>query len=270
MFEDITNPLLSICIATYQRRDMIMPLVVNILSRPGDIELRVHVDGSNDGSYEALLTISDPRIHVTYAPNGGKACSMYRLVNDARGLFTMTYDDDDKLDLDALQTVLADCGKELDEACCGFIYHHRSTEGGRLGSRFPSKRSNFLKLRADEGVIGDKREVVRTSLLQAVIEDPRGRFRRIPMSLYWGRIGLTHDVLCREIEIGEHGYELTGITSNIAAIKRRDAWPMYVTHATRLRGWFKGRYRSPAFALRSALAMVRYGLISLKQEFDRA
>jgi len=248
---------------------MVVALIGGILTQPGDFEVLVHVDGSDDGTVEALGGIVDQRLRITAGPNAGRAMAMTRMVRNARGQFVMIYDDDDKLDAAGLALILSDCGLPLDDRCCGYIYHYRTPDGGRQGPAFGTPRSNFLKLRADQGVTGDKREVVRGDLLKAALEPRAEEFRRIPTSLYWARIALTHDVICRELTIGEHTYQAGGMTANISKMKHRDPWPIYLTHLLRLRGWFWGRYRSPRFALRSAVAAAHYGWRALAARVAR-
>lgn len=253
-------PLLSICIATYNRCDRVLKLVRDLLAVPGAFEVCVHVDGSTDGTVEALATVSDARLSVTHAENVGKGGALLAAIRNAKGKFIMPYDDDDSLYAEGLRTVLGDCSKPLADGVVGFIYHLEDAAGVRVGTSFPVERSNFLALRADHGVTGDKKEVVDAAALQEVLYDSRGKFRRVSSSLYWARLALRYDVCCRDLVIGQKVYLPGGITANIRALKRKNAFPMVLLYATHVRGFLARRYRSVRFFVKAVAGILYYGV----------
>jgi hypothetical protein len=131
------------------------------------------------------------------------------------------------------------------------------------------ERSNFLALRADMRVRGDKKEVVLAEMLRKVCFDPCGAFRRSPVSLNWSRISLTMDVICRDISIGQKFYLAGGLTSRASQLKRANAFPMFLLYRTHLSGYLRGRYRSRRYAGRAAFAAMLYGSLALAQRFAR-
>jgi glycosyltransferase involved in cell wall biosynthesis len=256
------GPLLSICIATFNRRDRLLKLIHGVLDVPGAFEVCVHVDGSTDGTLEALRAISDARLVVTSGANVGKGGALLAAIKSARGAFIMPYDDDDLLYAQGLEAVLKDCSKPLPDGVVGFIYHLEDQTGLRVGGDFPVERSNFLALRADHGVTGDKKEVVRAGALREVLYDSQGRFRRVSSSLYWARLALRFDVYCRNLVIGQKIYLAGGITANISTVKRRNAYPMVLIYAAHVHGFLSRRYESLRYFLKAVLGVMYYGMYS--------
>lgn len=257
-----TKVSLSICIPTYNRLERIERLVKTLLKSDPDFELLVHVDGSDDNSYHKLLEIEDSRLRVSFAPNKGRAESLRLLIDRATRGFIMLYDDDDWILPGALSTILKDCEKPLPAYVAGYVYHMESKQGERIGNAFPTQRSNFIALRADHGVWGDKKEVVRTSLLKAACQDVGGEFRRVPTSLYWSRIALHNDVICQNVIVGGKDYLEGGLSSRISQVKKDNALPMALLQATRIRAFFLGRYRNPRFLAKAIGGMLYYGTLA--------
>jgi glycosyltransferase involved in cell wall biosynthesis len=255
--DDIT--LLSICIPTFNRRERVAPLVRDLLSAPGAFEVCVHVDGSIDGTVEELATIVDARLVVSSSVNRGRASALVGACRQARGRFIMIFDDDDTLSHEGLQAVLADCARLLPAETIGYIYHLAGETGDRIGDSFPTDRSNFLALRADHRIRGDKKEVVLAEALKAALYDGRGRFRRVPTSLMWSRLGMRHDVICRNSVIGRKVYLANGMTGNIAKLKSRDAYPMALLYATHIAAFVRGRYSSPRYFTKAVAGLALHG-----------
>lgn len=257
--DEQSRPLLSICIATYNRRELILKLVRDLLAVDGSFEVCVQVDGSNDGTMEALSRLTDARLRVKAAPNQGKGGALLEAFRAAKGKFLMPFDDDDLLYADGLRTILDDCAGPIPTGAVGFIYHLESQDGCRVGSLFPVPISNFLALRADHAVTGDKKEVVLSDALHAIAYDSRGRYKRVSSSLYWSRLARDFDVVCRNVIVGQKNYLADGITANIGAIKRRDAYPMALIYRAHIAGFIAGRYRSLRFLCKALAGFVYYG-----------
>lgn len=255
------EPLLSICIPTYNRHASLLPLVRRLLDSPGDFELCVAIDGSTDGSEAALATLADARLVVSSGPNRGRAAALAAAAGLARGRYLMLFDDDDTLTADGLATVLADCAAPLPAGCLGYVYHLGDESGQRCGSAFPCERTNLLQLRADLGVRGDKKEVVLASALRQAMARGPANYRRVPTSLYWSRLALFGDVICRHVVIGVKRYLPGGMSQRVRGLKAANAYPMLLLYLTHLRG-FGSRYRSLLFALRACAALPVYALLA--------
>jgi glycosyltransferase involved in cell wall biosynthesis len=260
--EPARPPALSVCIPTYQRRERMLSLLGDLMDLGPSVEICIHVDGSTDGTIEALRERAGSLAHIkiTDGPNGGRASALSAAIGSATAPFIMLFDDDDDVlvpGLRSLLPLLADIAPDV----CGYICHMRTDAGDRLGSAFPCGRSNFMKLRLEQGLRGDKKEVVRSPLLKQAYPAVRG-VRRLPTSLLWHRIALTHDVVCLDLEIGVKRYLAGGYSHKIGKIKRSNPGPMRDLHALNLMGFLKGRYRSAPSAARALLAASGYGLLA--------
>lgn len=256
---------LSICIPSHGRRELICKLSRYLLSIHGDFELIIHLDGDVDNSAKALASISDSRMKVSVSANAGRAHAIMTALSVARGKYVMIYDDDDTLTEAGLREILKDCLIPLPTGVCGFIYHMSDMNGERLGSAFGVPRSNFIKLRADENVKADKKEVVLLDIVDKYNTFDIGSHRRVPTSLLWAKIALEYDVLCREVVVGQKSYNTDGMTAHLKKLKKRDPFPMFETHRLRLQAWMRGRYRSWRFGARSAMGALLYGTLTIRQ-----
>lgn len=266
---DECRPLLSICIPTYNRCDQVVLLVESLLRLDGPFEVCVHIDGSTDGTARALAKIAGQRLRVRVGSNQGRAGALLAACQAARGRFIMIFDDDDELYPAGLRTVLADCSAEISPHTVGFIYHLEGEQHAIIGSDFPTERTNFLKLRADHRVTGDKKEVVLADRLMSVAFNPHGRFRRVPTSLLWSRLSLDFDVICRNVVIGRKAYLADGMTANISSIKKRNAYPLVLLYCTHLKGFVRGRYRSIRFFARALVRAAVYSGLAVLGLFMR-
>lgn len=256
------SPILTICIPTYNRREKIVVLVKDLLSKELGIEVRVHVDGSTDGTLKLLQDIQNPLLYVSYSENSGRASALERLVTEAKGQFVMIFDDDDWFIGDGAERVLADCKVPLPETCAGYIYLMKDSRGNIIGGKLPTELANFVSLRADLAVKGDRKEVVRTSLFKKALVGANGRYRRIPTSLYWARIAYDYDVICKNIVVGGKDYLDGGMTSSISSLKMKNSFPIVMLNVLYIRLFFKGRYNSAGFLVKSLARVCYYGMLS--------
>ena len=101
-----SRPSLSICIPTFNRRERVVSLVQSVLETPGQVEVCVHVDGSEDDTIEQLARISDSRLVLSASPNRGRASAIATAIAASRGRFVMLFDDDDTLYRKGLEQIL--------------------------------------------------------------------------------------------------------------------------------------------------------------------
>lgn len=238
-----------------------LALVKKILSFSGNFEICVHVDGSSDDTFQSLCEFKDSRLRVRLSENQGRAEALKSAVDFSSGRFCMLFDDDDELDASGLYKILRDCSLPLPEKCAGRVYHLADYRGDRIGALFPVKRTSLTALRADYGVYGDKKEVIRNDLLkQALVM--KNRFRRVPTSLYWARISAAYDIICINEVVGRKQYLKGGMSSSVRQLKLENAGPMIMLHRTILNLFLKGRIRSSKYAFRSLFAILVYSLLS--------
>ena len=257
---NVREPVLSVCLPTFNRETTVTKLVSDLMQVEG-VEVCVHVDGSTDGTAQALQALSagHPQLRVTSSENRGRASALLGAIAMASAPFVMLFDDDDDVSLDGLRALLPQL-QALPDDCCGYVCHMNDERGCRLGCAFPTDRSNFLKLRFDQGVSGDKKEIVRTDLLRRALYRAVPTVRRAPTSLIWNRLALTHDVICLDLVLGVKRYMLDGYTRKNVRLRLDNPGPMREVNALRLEGYVRGRYVAAGFALRSLLAMIAYAI----------
>lgn len=241
-------------------------LVRNLLSMPGSFEICVHIDGSTDGTEEALSSLTGAsRLKITRGENKGVGHAQLAAIRSARGKFIMKLDDEDQLYSDGLSEVLSHCAMLDDDAIAGFLFQMDYSDG-RTVTRFPTRRSNLVKVRADEGVIGDKKEVVRRDYFNSISTEDFEGSRLVPMSLYWARLSRHFDVICCNTPIGAISYSLDGVSSSVRQLAKANPKPLYLAYRAKLGLFFAGRYRSPAFALQCVLGAAYYGALSVTEK----
>src|SRR5438874_1647135 len=94
---DATSCAFSIIVPTYNRRDVVLDTVASIAAarRPWPCELIVVVDGSQDGTAEALSRLELPLpVTVLQQANAGAAAARNAGAGAARGRFLLFLDDD--------------------------------------------------------------------------------------------------------------------------------------------------------------------------------
>ncbi|CAN7646932.1 glycosyltransferase family 2 protein [Mesorhizobium sp. LjRoot246] len=271
-----SKALLSVCIPTFNRRDRISALVQELLQVQYPLQICVHVDGSTDGTGEALAEIAsrDARLVVTTGPNGGRGVAMFSAIASATGDYCMIFDDDDDLFTGRLPEVCERLSRQgADGKIAGFVFSMVLGQPEATASPFPSECSNLIKMRADEGVVGDRKEIIRTHLLKQVAVPPAGRFRRVPTSLLWSRLAIEHDVVCVNVDIGRKRYLPEGMTARIRLLQWQNAYPMLLLNLNYIRAFWLGRYRSVRFLGKAVLACMGFGVLSfpflLKRSFAR-
>ena len=93
----VAQPLFSVVIPTYQRRDAVVAAVLSALEQSiAVIEVIVVVDGSTDGTELALGAIKDPRLTVVVQQNRGASAARNAGVDRARGRYIAFLDCDDR------------------------------------------------------------------------------------------------------------------------------------------------------------------------------
>lgn len=102
------RPLLSICVPTFQRAEIVYNTVINHLKFEGkEIEVVVSDNGSLDHTVELLNNIRDRRLKIyTNEVNRGFQYNLFNVVKKASGHFVCTMSDQDILDHSELRQVL--------------------------------------------------------------------------------------------------------------------------------------------------------------------
>lgn len=256
---------LSICIPTFNRSAQISALVSSIASEKLPIEIVIHIDGSTDDTYERLSNLSRifDNVVLSRSENKGRAAALKTAINNSCGKFIMIYDDDDEISPGSLSNIIARCLVAVSEGVCGFMFHMSAVDRAVIGDEFTRQEGNFLSVRADQDVKGDKKEVVFSDLLKAAVNQYNYLDRRIPASLYWAWIALSANVICVNEIVGRKNYLKGGMTNTIKKLKRDNPAPMAELYRLRAIGYIRGRYRRRLFFIKSVLAYFYYSIICL-------
>ncbi|ANI76514.1 MULTISPECIES: glycosyltransferase family 2 protein [Sphingobium] len=93
----VAQPIFSIVIPTYQRRDAVVAAVLSALEQSiAVIEVIVVIDGSTDGTEIALRAIKDPRLTIIVQQNRGASAARNAGIDHARGRYIAFLDCDDR------------------------------------------------------------------------------------------------------------------------------------------------------------------------------
>ncbi|WP_417212318.1 glycosyltransferase family 2 protein [Acinetobacter venetianus] len=120
------NPFFSICITTFNRSDILMSSITNILNQSyTNFELIVIDDNSDDKHREQIKiivdSISDPRVKfILNDENKGLARNRNLAISASNGFLFTFKDDDDKWDLDFLSIVYDEFSSDLDFIIGGY------------------------------------------------------------------------------------------------------------------------------------------------------
>lgn len=257
--------LLSVCIPTFQRRFQ-LERIINCFCKIDDwVEICVVVDGSTDSTISYLESISLPNIKYIVQGNRGRNAALRKAVELASAPFIMLFDDDDIPVIEAFPSIYDDLTENSfnNEQIAGFIYSMFDGDSPKiLGGALSDSNSNFIQIRADQGVSFDRKEVVRSDLLKGVFKLYSFKSKRVPTSLYWFTIALDYTVKCRNLTVGRKYYLDNGITNNIIGVKLKNPEPMLALNRIKMKGFFMRRYSSFSYFFKSILGSLYYFLLS--------
>lgn len=113
------KPLISVIIPTYNRRDQLLDTISSAMQQRGiQMECIVVIDGSTDGTYEAVSSLSDTFQHrlrvLSFTENRGVSAARNAGIKSSSGEFIATLDDDDLWEAGKLAIQL-DAAQHLDQ-----------------------------------------------------------------------------------------------------------------------------------------------------------
>jgi glycosyltransferase involved in cell wall biosynthesis len=240
---DTAWPMVSVLVPAYDAEDTIERLLQSLVTIDYPrFECVVVDDGSRDGTGRICQEFdAGDRIELRYCrrSHGGKARALNFGVPICRGDMVMIVDADDALPPRAL-TVLVDAWNQIPE---GEREHFAAVEGHcvdmvqgrRIGSSFPSDvfDSDHIHTRYRLGIRGDKKRLVRRSvLLETKFPEIDGE-DFVPMSYLWNEIGLRYRCRYVNANIYLKEYRPTGMTASRPGIAVRNPQGA-LTYYTRL------------------------------------
>lgn len=142
-----------------------------------DFEWLVVDDGSNDETeclienYKLQITNNIPSFEIRYIKqeNGGKHTAINRGLEEAKGELFFIVDSDDRLTPDAVETISKDWVTVKDKNLCGISYLRGYSDGKVIGNGYPEADhtiANFIDMRYNRGIAGDKAEVWVTEIMK--------------------------------------------------------------------------------------------------------
>ncbi len=194
--------LITIVTPTYNRART-LPTLYNSLCRQSSKRFNWLIidDGSTDNTEQLIQTFDSPYFEIKYVKkeNGGK----HTALNTAFGIvdteLTFIVDSDDWLTEDAVSTIEDDwLGRESLDVC-GISYLRGYNRTDVIGDIFPKDNeiNNFITLRFNKHIGGDKAEVWRTDLLKQYRFPVFDGEKFFGESFIWIKISEKHDMIFR-------------------------------------------------------------------------
>lgn len=270
--------LISICIPTFNRCRLLEDLLLHLNNASGAFfDVIVVNDGSTDGTHDFLDTAQKDLnypLNVFHQENKGRASALKKAMMEACADFIIIMDDDDKFIISALEQVPQDIANDLKifkskRPLAGLVYLANDIKDNKLiGTKFPCDNfvSNMIRIRADNDVKGDKKEVIRRTILQDIMYTIPDGERRMPTSLLWARVSKKYDVICKNTVLIQKQYLSEGLTRNL--IKSRVENPV-----SAMMGYFeiismpRDIFQSKKFMMRNSINYFRY-YFHLKPKFS--
>lgn len=193
--------MISIVTPTYNRAGNLLVLYQSLLAQTSkDFEWLIIDDGSQDNTKEIVDGfVKDGCVTISYVykENGGKHSALniaFRIV-ESELLFIV--DSDDVLTKDAVDTILKDWDAVRNKNLCGISYLRGYDEKRVIGDQHPQDHAvdNFINLRYNKGITGDKAEVWRTDCLRDFQFPEYQGERFISESVAWIHLAKKWDML---------------------------------------------------------------------------
>lgn len=262
----MAEPLLSVCVPIFNQADHFREQVSSLKAAPlrakQAIEFVVVDDCSTDDLQPALAQMRADGWALRdfrNSQNLGRAASLARAVRSASGRFVAIMDGDDPFVEDGIVGIHDEL-LALEEAgndCLGVVFGTVIDNGVtvRCNPLPDGLRSTLLALRADHGISGDLKEVVRRDALVGALCPLFETHRRVPTSLLWARISDLGQVRCSAKIVVRKSYQPGGLTRNLDAHRRTNVAPLLALYEKIAQS---RSYRSWRYRLRAAVNFHRF------------
>jgi len=217
-------------VPTYNRAGMLEDLYKSLISQNhSNSELIIVNDGSTDKTENLIKGwINDSKVNIKYLyqNNAGRALALRKALLNAEGLYTIIMDDDDYFVGNGLLKVKnslieikdsENTTSELAGVCCLCVSEH----GDILGNRFPNNgySTDFFTMRFLDKLSGDKKEIVKTSILKENIFPNFPNEKRVVTSTLWNRIAYNYRCVCLNYPIAIKRYIKGGMSDSLIRLK---------------------------------------------------
>lgn len=167
------NDFVTVLTPTYNRHNNLVVLYESLCNQTiTEFTWMVVDDGSTDET-ESLISnyMAEDKIKIIYIKkiNGGKHTALNTGISRIRSILTFIVDSDDILPIDAVETILCDYPKIIDDKYCGLAYLRGYSNKEIIGDSYKKEGiHNLNKVRYLDKVKGDKAEVWKTSYLKEI------------------------------------------------------------------------------------------------------
>ena len=249
------SPILSICIAIFNRKKELAKLLKSIDSSD-QIEVVIVNDGSTDSIYE-LIENKINKLNIKYykTQNRGRSSALSDAIKYSSGLYIMIMDSDDYFLPGGIDEIKNQIKNNLNKKC--FVFGTKFLQNNKEKEQIIPNGfiTNLIELRADYKIKGDLKEVVSSSLLKECIYEKSYQFRFTPTSLIWQRVSRHTQCLTNDSCVAVKTYDKFGISASISQIKYENAEPycdLFYEHSN------SNLYRSKIFRAKAKIQFYRY------------
>lgn len=219
---------LTILTPIYNRVDLLPQVFTSLQSQTvKDFEWLVIDDGSTDNIREYMhgLPEVDFPIHYHRKENGGKHTAMNYSHPYIQGEFVLILDSDDYLIPDAVEIILKDWQKYVGVSSVGVLSYER---GGRQGEIISDRASvpNYyisddIHFRVNQGVGGDRAEVVRTEIFKTLPLPAHENEKFMSEGWLWNNIAIKYQTVYIKKVIYVCEYLDTGLTKSGRSLRMK-------------------------------------------------
>lgn len=262
------DPLISICVPTYNREGLLLRLLDSIGDDVPNLELVIVDDGSTDNTktlVEQRKNCVAWKIVYLYQPNAGRADALKRAILASSGTYIMLMDSDDYF-VDNWWEILTHSLEQYKEelvsqSLSGLVFNTVDEKGGLIGSMFPSSPlvSNLIEIRADYKVSGDKKEIIKSHILKSCLYENKSRERRVPTALIWAKVANQTNCLFINESIVVKSYQKEGLTKNLRELKIKNPFSMMELNFLL---YSSSAYKSKVYRVKAGIQLSRYALHS--------
>lgn len=190
----MTQPLLTICITTYNRPKITCELLGQ-LYYDGLVEYLLVDDGSipeHVKTVEEFIQTQELAVEFLSKTNGGKLSALSFGLGHARGKYFTDLDSDDIMEKSHILNILdgikqADNQRAVGTEIAGICGLSETPERKIFGDTFPAKlkMGSYIKMRLDHRVWGNKVEVILTDVLRQISIDNVPGEKRMATNVLW-------------------------------------------------------------------------------------
>lgn len=220
--------LITVISPSYNRVNTLPALYASLCSQSSkDFTWLVVDDGSQDNTETYIKgIIADSPFPVIYIKkeNGGKHTALNVAIDKVETELFFIVDSDDVLTPDAIETIERDWQSVKDDNLCGIGYLRGYSGQELIGDSYPkdNARDNFINLRYNRGISGDKAEVWVTELLRQYGGFPECQGERfVSESVLWIKVSRKHDMFFRNKIIYITEYLPGGLSDTGRALRFR-------------------------------------------------